>query len=151
MSRDQRRRAARIILTDHSGNVLLLRGEDPTRPEAGSWWFTPGGGAADHETMEAAGKRELFEETGLDVDDLGPVMLTRSTDFEFAGTDYEQDEVYFWVRTDQFVVDRKGWTQLEQRVVKEIRWWSLQELRATTETVYPEELCAMLEGLGVKS
>jgi 8-oxo-dGTP pyrophosphatase MutT (NUDIX family) len=40
----RKRRAARVILIDERGRVLLLRGSDPGRPEAGTWWFTPGGG-----------------------------------------------------------------------------------------------------------
>ena len=43
--------AARVLVVDRDGAVLLLRGGDPHRPEAGTWWFTPGGGVDDGESV----------------------------------------------------------------------------------------------------
>src|SRR5882672_9447042 len=77
-----RRQAARVILIDEAGRVLLFRGGDPHRPDAGTWWFTPGGGLDDGETIEDAAQREVREETGYVVTDLGAVVLERSIEFE---------------------------------------------------------------------
>jgi len=49
------RYAARVLLLDEAGRVLLFRGGDPHRPEAGTWWFTPCGGLDAGETVEDAG------------------------------------------------------------------------------------------------
>ena len=68
------RQAARTLLIA-DGSVLLIKGCDPARPEAGTWWLTPGGGIDDGESLEVAAVREVLEETGLQLapDELGPV------------------------------------------------------------------------------
>ena len=39
-----RRRAARVVLLDESGRVLLMAAKDPADARKGSWWEIPGGG-----------------------------------------------------------------------------------------------------------
>jgi 8-oxo-dGTP pyrophosphatase MutT (NUDIX family)/predicted N-acetyltransferase YhbS len=130
---------------DESGRCLLFRGGDPARPEAGTWWFPPGGAVEPGESVADSARRELREETGLDVQDLGPIVLRHQVEYEFERVHYSQDEAYFLVRCDHFEVSDSGWTPGERQVVEEHRWWSLDELRTTAETVYPVGLVALLE------
>jgi hypothetical protein len=44
-------------------------------------------------------------------------------------------------------VDTRGFTDLEVRSVFEHRWWTRAQLRATSDTVYPEGLLALLDEL----
>jgi 8-oxo-dGTP pyrophosphatase MutT (NUDIX family) len=134
------RLAARVLVIDPDGCVLLLRGCDPARPEAGDWWLTPGGGVDDGESVADAARRELHEETGLLVDDVGSPLFERRVEFRFEDGHFDQTEHFFCVHAERFEVTSAGWTDLEQRSVLEHRWWSRAELAATDEMVYPEGL-----------
>jgi 8-oxo-dGTP pyrophosphatase MutT (NUDIX family) len=132
--------AARVLVVDSAGRVLLFRGFDPGRPDDGTWWLTPGGGVDAGETLEQAARRELFEETGLVVDAVGPPLFERRIEFEFEGVHYDQTETYFCVRAEPFPVTQTGWMDHEHRSMFEHRWWTAAELEATGERVYPEGL-----------
>jgi 8-oxo-dGTP pyrophosphatase MutT (NUDIX family) len=142
-----KRVAARVLVIDPEGHVLLFRGFDPGRPGDGSWWLTPGGGVDEGESFAEAARRELREETGLVVSDVGLPLFERHIEFEFEGNHFDQTEHYFCVRTARFDVDRSEWSDLEQRSMFEHRWWSATELAATDETIYPERLLGVLTEL----
>lgn len=145
------REAARVLLLDGTGRLLLFRGHDPARPERGSWWFTVGGGIDDGESARDAAARELLEETGLALspDSFSGPLYREYAEFSIAGTDYRQDNEFFAVRVEQHDVVITGFTDLETMFVLEHRWWSPAELRETSDTVYPTCLPDLLARLEV--
>ena len=138
---------ARVLVVDAADRVLLLLGSDPSDPGAGSWWFTPGGGVDEGETVEQAARRELAEETGLVLDRVGPPVWVRTARFRFMGRRYEQAETFFLARVDGHEVDGSRRTALERDVVLDHRWWTVEELRTCAETVYPRALADELARL----
>ena len=143
------RPAARVLLVDAGGRLLLFRGSDPAAPEGGTWWITPGGGLEPGESRAQGAARELREESGLVVEPerLGEPVLDRAVEFSFDGVRYAQDEVFYLVRVDAHTVDTAGFTALEQRFVAEHRWWDREALRTTDERVFPEGLAQLLDRL----
>jgi len=140
------RQAARVLLLDDSDRLLLFAGADPHVPDV-RFWFTPGGGVDPGETLEEAARRELLEETGCSGVALSPPVWLRSTEFWFDGEHYRARETYVVARVPSWEVDTSGFTDLERRSVDEHRWWTLDELLATSETVYPPDLPVLLRDL----
>jgi 8-oxo-dGTP pyrophosphatase MutT (NUDIX family) len=145
-----RRRSARILLLDGTGRLLLLRFLRSTRrPQLGYDWITPGGGVDQGETLQQAAARELHEEIGLLVDApvLGdPVAHTSGyAEFSWARGMFRDD--FFYHRVDAHEVDTSGMEKLEGTHHGGHRWWSIDELASTTETVYPLGLVPLLSDL----
>jgi 8-oxo-dGTP pyrophosphatase MutT (NUDIX family) len=142
------RRAARVLLVA-DGAVLLIQGQDPSRPELGPWWHTPGGGIEADERVEAAAAREVDEETGLrlDPDALGPCVATRRTTFEFDHRRYQQDEWFYAVEVERFEPHGAGWIEIERRSLLRYGWWTPDELDATSDVVFPRELAAVVRAV----
>ena len=136
------RHAARVLVFDPRGRLLLARGRDLHRPTR-HWWFTIGGGRDSGESAREAASRELREETGLVVapaDLIGPV-ISRAAIFDFAAETVRQYEEFFTVRLTQAAdFDTSGWSHIEKEMITELRWWDLRDLAATAEQVYPEGL-----------
>jgi 8-oxo-dGTP pyrophosphatase MutT (NUDIX family) len=142
------RRAARVLLLA-DGSVLLIKGLDPAHPDAGTWWLTPGGGVDDGETIQSAAVREVFEETGFRItpSQLGPVVATRVADFDFEHRRYRQTEYFFAAKVPAFTPENQRWDDVERRSLLEQRWWTVDDLRGTDATVYPNELAELVEAV----
>ncbi|WP_208971141.1 NUDIX hydrolase [Kineococcus rubinsiae] len=146
------RAAARVVLLDGAGRVLLVRGTDPERPGQ-RWWFTVGGGRGADEPAREAAVRELREETGLlaapaDLD--GPVWV-RTAEFPFYGRSCRQTEEFFVHRVAAgAALTREGWTQLEHDTLTDVRWFTPAELAGVAgagEAVYPPDLPRLVADL----
>ncbi|GAA2222104.1 hypothetical protein GCM10010429_56550 [Micromonospora olivasterospora] len=139
------RRAARVLLVDAAGRVLLFAGFDPARPDH-RYWFTPGGGLEPGEAPAAGAARELAEETGLRLapERLGEPVWRETVRFPFDGVQYEQEQVFFLVRVPAWEVDTAGFDDVERASVTGHRWWPAEELAGTDERYYPTDLPALL-------
>jgi ADP-ribose pyrophosphatase YjhB (NUDIX family) len=145
----RRRNAARVLLLDAADRLLLFRGFDPAEPER-TWWITPGGGLKPGEGPREAALRELAEETGLTGIELGPEVAEDVVAFSYDGRRYEQRQVFYLARTGPVgpgELDSSGSDPDEREQLREARWWTLDELRRTTEQVYPERLAQLLADL----
>jgi 8-oxo-dGTP diphosphatase len=135
------RPAARILLVDGTGRVLLMRFTPDDRPPL---WCTPGGAVDPGESYAQAARRELWEEVGLDME-CGPEVAQRTCEFlTFERVEVIADERYFRVDIDRHEVKAGALTELEQRVLAGSRWFARAELADWPETIYPADLEQLL-------
>ena len=135
------RRAARIIVLDPQGRALMFRFDVPGRPP---FWVTAGGECDPGESFEDAAWRELFEETGITADP-GPQIARMTPEFvTVEGEPVQADERFFLVRVADTAVSTAGHTALEQALMTQHRWFTLDELENWHEAVYPVELADMI-------
>jgi len=146
------RPTARVVVLDPAGRVLLLgaRLTDPAVPPAEVlFWYTPGGGVEDGESVRDAAVRELAEEIGLVVEpgDLeGPVWFRRHVG-PFAGVQIDSRETFFVLRDVVHEVDPRGRTELELLGEEPHRWWTAAEIAEEAVEFAPRELAALLPEL----
>lgn len=143
------RPTSRWLIVDVQGRVLLFRFDYADGPLAGTgFWATPGGGCDPGETYADAARRELFEETGLVVTDPGPEVAQRIECFRLPdGRMARVDQRFFLLRSDDFDLSSQGWTEEERGVLAEHRWWSVADIRASGETIWPDDLAEIVESL----
>jgi 8-oxo-dGTP pyrophosphatase MutT (NUDIX family) len=138
------RRAARLIVLDPELRALMFRYDVPGRPP---FWVTAGGECEADESFEDAARRELLEETGF-VADPGPEVARMTPEFiTVEGEPVQADERFFLIRVAEARIDTSRHTALEQRLMTQHRWFTLEELEDWPEAVFPADLATMIRSL----
>lgn len=142
------RTSARVLLLDEAGRTLLFTGAISSATSGTRVaWFLPGGGAEPGEGLAETAARELYEETGLRArpEDLrGPLAVSRGR-WSDGTTTYQAEDWVFALRVARWDVLTDGFTAYERQQIAGHRWWTLQELRATTAIVFPLDLAQVVE------
>jgi 8-oxo-dGTP pyrophosphatase MutT (NUDIX family) len=145
-SRLRLRRAGRVIVLDPDDRVLLFRYDDG--PPNGRHWCTPGGGLDDGEDYAAGARRELAEETGWTDVVLGDEVYQWTRTMEHADAIVRQHERLFLGRV---AVARRELGEVTDMHVSDgitaWRWWTLAEMDATDEVIWPAGLADLIRGL----
>ena len=140
------RLAGRVIAVDPARRVLLFAYDDP--PPKGKHWATPGGGVEDGEDFYSAARRELLEETGWPDVPVSPEAVLVADQVQYSG--YYRSLIRQY---DHYFIGR---VPGEERPLGDVaamhlsdgiagyRWWTLAELDATTENVYPRGLAGLV-------
>lgn len=135
------RRAARLIVLDPDRRALMFRYDVPGRPP---FWVTAGGECDPGESFEDAARRELFEETGIMADPGAQIARMTPEFITVEGEPVQADERFFLVQVAEARIDTAGHTELEQRLMTQHHWFTLDELENWHEAVFPVDLADMI-------
>lgn len=146
------RNTVRIVLLNDKNQLLLMRVDDPGTHSigdkySGSFWVTIGGQQEPGETVTGSALRELTEETGIKKDDVkfGPVVWLRELDLVIYTKPVQIKEQYILAHTIKYEVTPTNLTDYEINIVKELRWFSLDDISNSKETIYPPNLKTLLK------
>lgn len=134
----------RLLIFDKSHRLLLMKIDDKSVCDPKDLsrrtpiWVTLGGRIEDGEDVMTAASRELAEETGITNAKIGPAVWYGEQELIFKEERTLLKETFVVVRTSEtgIVTDRR--TKEEHAVILETKWWTLDELRSTKETVLPK-------------
>jgi len=135
----RKRRTARGILFDKAGDVLLIRFVVPREDGEFVFWALPGGEIEAGETEVEAAVREVREELGLELVVAGPVYCDRNQ-FLHQGEMQDNTDFLFWAKCRREEPQLMGVTADEREIMREIRWWSEEEIAKSRERIFPENL-----------
>jgi 8-oxo-dGTP diphosphatase len=134
------------MVFDPAGRVLLIRCVVLRKDGEFQFWLTPGGEIEPGETPLEAARREVREELGQELDVVGPVY-TQSTHFEHQGEMRDNVDFVFTARCAADAPKLCGVTAEEIAIMKEIRWWTPQEVEAADaagERIFPVDLAVRM-------
>lgn len=139
------RRVSRGIFWTPAQECLLLKYNIPWVD--GPTWVLPGGGLEQDETPEDGLRRELFEETGFELDFEANFLWTCDFNFQYKKKQRWTQEYHYLVPTERFTPDQSNMLEYELRWTLDMRWWTLEELLSTNENISPRQLAALLAKL----
>jgi ADP-ribose pyrophosphatase YjhB (NUDIX family) len=136
-----RRAAARLLVIDDLQRVLLFRHGDGSGRE---FWATPGGGVELGETLEEAARREALEELGASELEL-TLLWSGQSEFIFAKSRVFQTETFFLVSGGRDLPGGDVAALHDRERILEVRWWTVDEIAAAVEPLYPIDLAARVK------
>ena len=148
MQPGQHRETARVLLLDAQNRVFLLQTHFDPEVQLPPRWLTPGGGIDPGETPRQAAARELFEETGLSVseDDLGEQIWRQEGVWHWGDhvNSHSYVDYFFALKVESFELNDSAWTDDERRDILQTRWFAIEDLVASDESVGPHGLVDFL-------
>ena len=141
------RKTARAVLFDPSNRILLFEFVMPKDyiVSASRFWATPGGEIEPGEHVVEAVIREVREETGIEGFEVGLELWFGSNQIVFKGEPIETLERFFEVRSPTPALGTTRWTEIEKQVMRSHRWWTVDELLATDEPIFPPQFGTLVD------
>jgi 8-oxo-dGTP pyrophosphatase MutT (NUDIX family) len=146
------RPSARLILLDPQDRLFLFKVHDPAvfdpaDPFHDPFWVMIGGMVDPGEDFAQAAVREAGEETKLPVVDTPRWVWTRERRMSWRSRDVLHKERFFLAHTDRTGADTSGLDERERSWTRGYRWWTADEIAASTERFEPNDLGVRLKTL----
>ena len=89
-----------------------------------------------------------FEELGVELTINEPFVLFRKMQFKTkSGENFISDERYFVVKVPDEKVNYKNMSEIEKELTRDGRWWSVDDLRLSTNEFFMNDLDMILEAI----
>lgn len=138
-----KRLSLRAVMLRPDRRILLARYVEPGT--GFQVWTMPGGGIEDGEDRDACLRREVLEETGHALGTVGPLVWRRHHLFTWEDRQVDQHEEYYLVPVEPFTPRMvANPSEIEARAFQEFRWWSVEEIAASSDVFAPHRLARFL-------
>ncbi len=143
------RNSVKIILINDRKELLLLATDDKEIKTLdgdynGRFWQLVGGKIEKGETaILQAAKRELFEETGLkerDVEFYPDVVWKGNLKLNMRGIETKINQKFVVAKAKKSNISFKNLTDEEIGSIKSFKWFSLDEIKYSSDIIYPVDL-----------
>jgi ADP-ribose pyrophosphatase YjhB (NUDIX family) len=148
------RNSVKIVLLNRENKVLLMSTDDKGIKGSdgiynGRFWQLIGGSVENDETLDQTIKRELFEETSIADKDVkfGPVIWRGELDLIMHDKQTHIIQQFVFARTNQRSFSLDNLTMEEKTTVRELRWFSMEDIENSKEIIYPVVLPRYLKPL----
>ena len=146
------RPAARLILRDKQDRLFMFKVHqptvyDPADPYYDPFWIMIGGLVDPGEDYAAAAVREAREETGLSVEGKVRWAWKRERVMQWRERKVKHIEQFFFAHAADGVVDTSGLDDREKSWTLDHRWWSADEIAASSERFEPKNIATYLRAL----
>jgi 8-oxo-dGTP pyrophosphatase MutT (NUDIX family) len=145
------RPSARLILLDPQDRLFMFKVHqpsvyDPADPHRDPFWIMLGGMVDAGEDYAQSAVREAREETGLVVGDIRWIW-SRERVMQWRERKVLHRERFFLGRAASTTIDTSGLDEREKSWTLDHRWWSADEIAASSERFEPVALASLLKGL----
>ncbi len=138
------RDSVKVLLLNQEKELLLIGYDDPKTTSVdnkynGKFWTPIGGKIEKGETLQEAALREIYEEATIKSDEikLGPIVWFGEFDLILSGILTHIKHRFITGFSNQKKLSLENLTEHEKSVVKEIKWFSLEEIKNCKDIIYP--------------
>lgn len=138
------RNSVKVLLLNDQNEILLICADGSKITYAngkyyGRFWFPIGGKIEAGEDLFDAAIREIYEETGIKKEEieLGPIVWFGEFDLNLSGIITKLKQKFIVARTKKHNASLTNLDDWEKKVIKEIKWFSLEKIKNSIEVIFP--------------